>query len=166
MKPKVYKHKDARGRIVGYGAELGAIVGKGATPALAVAECDQLTIAAIKRLDRGTAIGKWREHTYVVSPHVNGWEYWIDTFSQLGYSVSGSWDQREDCVDAALHHLAQNLWSRDTDDTAMIASLPVGPAKDMKGWIAWQRQMIAFEGQGYTQDQARQMIAQGTTVTS
>jgi hypothetical protein len=165
MKPKVYKRKDARGRITGYGAEFRAVVGHGETPALAVADCERVLVAAVDRLYRGASIGRWQDHLYVVSPHVDGWEYWIDTFSQCGYSVVllGRQGTREMCVDAALQHLAQNLWTRDTHDAEMIASLPAAPAREIKDWISWQRQMIAFQAQGYTQDQARQLIAQGTT---
>jgi hypothetical protein len=82
MKPHVHKVKTPRGRIAGHTASIGPVTGgQRETPALAIDACDKEALAALYRLDRGTRVFRWRGHTIVVSPTVNGWEYWIDTSS-------------------------------------------------------------------------------------
>jgi hypothetical protein len=91
MKPTVKKLKDIRGRrIVGYRAHIGAIATQGSTPQEAAEKCEAAVHAALARLERGTLVGSWRGHTYVVSPTSEGWRYWLDTSSPYSPSRSAS----------------------------------------------------------------------------
>ena len=91
MKPTVRKVKDIRGRkILGYVATLhtpdsysdGRISGQQrTTPADAILSCEVEVECALDRLARGTVIGQWNGHTYVVSPSIDGWRTWCDEFS-------------------------------------------------------------------------------------
>src|SRR5271166_813444 len=107
---QVRKVKSKR-RIVGYVASIGPVDGgQRATSAEAKQACEKDMIFALERLDRGPRVFMWREHTIVVAPTLNGWAYWIDTFSCSAYTCHTNRVEREDAENDALHHLAQNLW--------------------------------------------------------
>src|SRR3954468_18525025 len=163
MKPTVTKQKDARGRIRSHVATFGPIeCSSSVSAADAIATCARETAAALERLERGTTIGQWQGHTYVVSPDCHGWRTWCDAFSSGTYHVAMS-GTKEDAADSILSHLASIVWTHDvTDDRAYVATLPERLRRDLLERFAWYRKMRAFMALGYTDQQSRDLIAQGT----
>jgi hypothetical protein len=91
-------------------------------------------------------------------PTVNGWSYWIDTFSRDGYGVSlPSSRTREDAENDALHNLAQSVWTLDVkDDEAFLGvepsteecGLPYVVRDLLRPWIRWQRDFARLRAEG------------------
>jgi hypothetical protein len=164
MKPTVTKQKDIRGRIRSHVATFGPITYSSAVSAAdAIAGCERETVDALERLDRGSIIRQWNGHTYIVSPDANGWRMWCDAFSTPDYFI-GTNGTRERAEDDILTHLAAVVWSYDVaDDRAYVATLPERLRAELLQRFAWYRAMKTFTSQGYTDDQARQMIANGIT---
>lgn len=156
MKPIVTKCKSVRGRVVGHTATLGPVTSaQKPTPADASAQCEADTFAALRRLDRGTRVFRWREHMIVVSPTIHGWDYWIDTFSHTDYTISLSCATREDAEDAALGQLAQHLWTLDvTDDETFTEGLAVKVRAELKSWIKFQRGYARARASGMNDQEA------------
>jgi hypothetical protein len=156
MKPTVKKIKAMRGRIVGYSAHIGEVKAEGATPTEASEACDRAVALALARLDRGVEIGSWRGHTYIVFPTVEAWGYWIDTSSVRSYvGVS----EREEAQDAALHHLAQNLWGPEVNDESFLVGLPLSVASELARWIRFQRSYAALRAEGKSDIEAHRLAA-------
>lgn len=167
MKPTLTKITNARGSTIGHRASFGPISGStDATPADARVSCEREVLTALERLDHGTSVHVWNGHTYVLSPTTHGWCYWLDTFGPGRYSTCGGYATMGEANTCALSHLAQNVWTHDDDDTAFVALLPEGMRREKLQYFGWQRQMRAFTAQGYTSDQARQMIADGIDVAT
>ncbi|HWH75948.1 MAG TPA: hypothetical protein VNT76_01205 [Candidatus Binatus sp.] len=161
MKPTITKQKDIRGRVRSHCATIGPVTYSSAVSAAdAIVNCERETTAALERLDRGTIIRRWNGHIYIVSPDAFGWRAWCDVFSQTDYYI-GSSGTREEAEDAILHHLASIVWTHEDDDHAFVATLPERMRADLLKRFAWYRAMKTFMAQGYTDDQARQMIADG-----
>lgn len=162
MKSTVAKVKDVRGRITSYSASIGPIKVSAETPKEAVMKCEQSVIGALGRLDRGPEIARWRGHTYVVAPTVDGWFYWLDTFSSIDYRchIVGA---REEAVDAALHHLAQQLWTQAVDDAAFVIGLPSGVAKTIVDWIGFQRRYAKHKESGKNDIECHRLACEGVT---
>ena len=149
MKPTLSKVKNFRGRIIGHKASIGPISAGAKTPAEASASCEQATLAALSRLDRGTYVGQWRGRTYVCAPTTDGWRYWLDVFSRHDYFVDLGCDTLEDVQDSALHHLAQNVWEPSvTDDAAFVDGLPREVAEKIAQWIRFQRAYARIKAEG------------------
>jgi hypothetical protein len=158
---EVVKVKNMHGRITGYRATIGPVTADGATARLADEACVSATRDALDRLAAGSVIRRWRGHVYVVSPGINAWEYWCDTFSADNYRVSmRSTASPSDTVCAALFHLAQNVWAPDvTDDAAFIVDLPTKIHAELLSWFGWQRRYKAARDAGYDDSAARQMAS-------
>lgn len=168
MKAQVKKVKDFRGRrIVGYRASIGPIEREGKTPAEAIEACECAALAALARVDRGVCVKTWRGHTFVVVPTGYGWSYWLDTFSQ-GYSVqvsSGSDDSREHAEDAAVHHLAQQVWELSVeDDAAFTGDLPKSVREQIRSWIKFQRAHAKFTAEGKNDVEAHRLACEASYV--
>jgi hypothetical protein len=99
----------------------------------------------------------------MVTPTTAGWKYWIDTFTRKDYFCEGNYDQREDCQDAATHHLAQHLWEHTEDDNLFVVGLSSNIAKDIKRWCAWQRSYITLRAEGKTDHEAHQLARSEAT---
>jgi hypothetical protein len=157
MKPTVKKLKTLKGRIVGYDASIGEVTTEGPTPREAAANCERAVLQALARLDRRATIGSWRGHVYVIAPTIDGWSYWLDTFSP-GYGVTIGKSDREDAEDGALSHLAQNVWTLDvSDDAAFVVGLPPKAKADITGWIRFQRSYAALKAEGKTDNEAHRL---------
>lgn len=153
MKPNVTKKKNVRGRIVGYAASIGPIEASGATPAQAVEACEREALWALERLDRGASVLRWRERMIIAMPCVSGWCYWFDGLSDKYFNATNA-STREDAEDNALHHLAQNLWTSDVDDAAFVKGLPPSVAKEISGWIRFQRGYAKAKARGMSDNDA------------
>ena len=165
MKPTVSKVKNMRGRITGYEARIGEVTAEGSTPAEATERCERSVLATLMRLDCGAIVGGWRGHTYFVAPTLHGWEYWIDTFTRLDYSVRRE-GTREEVKNNALHHLAQNVWDHDVaDDREFVAGLPGEIAKEILGWISFQRSYLALKAEGKTDEECHRLACRTASVT-
>jgi hypothetical protein len=163
VKPTVRKVKDFRGRITGHKATLGPVKWSGRDPKHAANQCEQAAMLALDRLDRGAYIGKWRGHLYVVSPTIDGWAYWIDTFSATDYVVPcAAGAAREWAIDSALQHLAQNVWELDCrDDAAFVDGLPLDAAAKIMAWIGFQRRYAAEKAAGKSDVEAHRLACGG-----
>lgn len=131
-----------RGRIIGYRAEIGPIEVIGSSPKDATEKCERLALAALERLRQGTTIRRWRGHIIVMEPTEYGWSYWVDTASDTSYRVMTSTTPsgtREHAFDSALKHLFHSVWQHDSDDAAMLASVPPSLRADLARWIGFQR---------------------------
>lgn len=148
MKPTIHKRKDVRGRkALGYTGVIGAIAGPEApTPAAAAELAETTVLAAIGRLAAGPKIDTWCGHTYAVYPTVDGWAYWIDTFSN-GYGVSASGDRFQVEL-SAIAHLAQNVWTAEYDDHVLLQDVPPAVRPGLASWIAFQRCYIRIRNAG------------------
>jgi len=168
MKPTVKKHKTMRGRISGYSACICGVEGSVmTTPALAVAQCEQTTTAAIARLARGGRVFAWRGHTIVILPTLEGWSYWIDTFSATDYLASRGPCAREDVEDDALNHLAQNVWTLDvTDDSAFLLGLPMNVQAELSGWIRFQRSYAKAKADGASDTEAHRIGCEASSAAT
>lgn len=144
MKPIISTLRKRNGRgIAGYRATFGPVSADGISKVLATDACKEAVRAALVRLEEGAVIGRLMGHVYIVSPNTSGWEYWIDT-SAAGFCTSMNHPTKTDAVHAAIHHLAQNLWTKDTDDCAFLGSLPSSVQRDLAGWIAFQRVYLSL----------------------
>ena len=153
MKPTVSKIKNIRGRITGYVAYIGEVRAEGKTPKEASEKCEREAYDALARLDYGPLLGTWRGHAYVISPTITGWEYWIDTFSRVDYSVKcETANTREDVRWRALSHMAQNLWTVDVNDDEFLADLPSSVVDTLKSWIRFQREYARLAKEGGRSD--------------
>jgi hypothetical protein len=160
MKPTIVKLKDVRGRITGYRASIGTVEREGKSPAEACAACEAATLDALQRLDNGSDVHRWQGHVYLLAPTTYGWGYWLDTFSE-GYSAHGPYPSHEEANGAALHHLAQNVWTHDVaDDAAFTGDLPPKVRSDVRQWIRFQRayKRIAAEG-GHNDNEIHRRLA-------
>ena len=157
MKASLGKVKNIRGRITCYTATIGEMRSTGATPKAAIDNCEREVLSALERLDRGTLVGRWRDHTYIVAPAIDGWGYWIDTFTRGDYRVSGNWTDRESATNNALHHLAQHLWTASADDAAFLADLPASVASELARWIRFQRDYAKLVAEGKTDVEAHRL---------
>ena len=164
MKPNVHKVKNVQGRMTGYKASVGAVNGgQHETPSLAVDACDKEILAALYRLDRGTRIFAWRGHTIVVSPTVNGWDYWIDTSTQGHGVASVPCGDREAAEDYALHHLAQGLWTHDVaNDETLLEGLPPSVQAELRPWIRFQRRYRDLRSQGLSDTDAHRQACEAS----
>lgn len=162
MKPTLSKLKNLRGRITGHVARFAGIRAEGVTPAEAVERCETFVRGALQRLDRGTLVGVWHGHAYVISPDTVGWRYWIDTHSRTDYSVSmPAAGTREEAQDAAMFGLAQGLWTPEVeDDVVFTEGLSIPMRKELLSWIAWQRRHAAAVAAGKSGNEAH-AIASG-----
>lgn len=163
MKPKVAKVKNARGRITGYRASLCGLSAEGATKQEALAALDVHLRDTVARFAVGTTIGQWAGHTYVVSPSVDGYQTWVDVYSRTDYSVA-SCGPRGTAIISALRSIAQQIWTHDTDDEALYASLPDvdGRAElidELRSYLSWQRNYKRYRDVGYDDQMARDLIA-------
>src|SRR5262245_38388223 len=152
MKPTIKKVKDIRGRkILGYRAVFGPVESeRHATPAAAIAECEQLTREALARLQQGATIATWRGHRLVITPSVYapGWSYWIDTFSH-GFTNGANYADNIEAYNAAVYHLAQGDWTLDADDHEILAAIPDKAKRaDLASWIAFQRTYAQIKAAG------------------
>lgn len=145
-------------RVTGHAATLGPIEGTGPTVAEALTAAETAVREALARLDQGLHIGQWQGHTYVVAPDLFGWRYWLDTFSPgyLGNTMTAG--TRQAVIHSALHHLAQNLWTPETDDRAFLDSLPIELHSELNGWMSWQRRFASLRAEGLTEDEARRRM--------
>jgi hypothetical protein len=160
MKPSLSTLKNARGRIVAHAASLGPIRVQGATAKEASDACEKACADALVRLDRGTYLGTWRGHAFIVFPDAYGWSYWLDTFTG-GYSVSClAIAGREATIDNAIGHLAQVLWSHDTDDAEFVASLPPSLRNETQGWIVFQRAYARFRAEGHSETECHRLACE------
>lgn len=166
MKPILRKKKNIRGRIVCHTATIGPFEGQGETPALAVEAVESAVTGALARLDRGVFVHVWRGHVAVVAPSTGGWVYWIDTMSLPGQTQEAGNETREQAMDRALHHLAQNVWDPlaacDTDairdyDRAFVEGLPADVATEITRWIGFQRRYAALRAEGKTDNEAHRL---------
>lgn len=158
MKPTIGKYKNAKGKITAYHASIGPLQTQGDTPGEAADRCTVAVVDALRRLELGTTIGSWQGHMYVIAPSINGFSYWIDTFSRPDYftDTNGS---REFAADHALLHLAQTLWSCEVpDDRAYVASLPAGIQSELLGYFHWQREYRRLSTKGYNDTDTRAII--------
>jgi hypothetical protein len=159
MKPTIQKPKNIRGRITGYSARIGEVEAQGETLAEATEKCEREVSNALSRLDRGGLIATWQGHTYGVFPTINGWEYWLDTFSHIDYR-QGHDGTREDVQDRALHHLAQNVWSLAVPiDDEFIVGLPKAVATEILAWCRWQRRFAALRDEGKTLEECHRLAS-------
>jgi len=156
MKPTLTKHKDPRGRVKGHVATIGPIAIEGPTPSLAATKCSEEVLAALVRLDRGPRVLRWKGHVVIVAPMLDGWGYWFG--GAAGSSSVGLFQtvrgEREDAEDHALHHLAQNLWSPEVNDTTFLLGLPIKVQKELLDWIRWQRDYARLRAEGKTDQEA------------
>jgi len=162
MKPTITKLKNARGRITGYRAAIGPIEADGKTPAEATEACERATLDTLSRLERCRSVRAltWQGRTFVVAPTLDGWSYWLDTFSQ-GYSNMLPPSSFEDASDRAMHHLAQHVWNHDVeDDAAFVASLPSGIRSDLTGWIRFQRAYKIREAEGRNDNETHRLACE------
>jgi hypothetical protein len=158
MKPTLHKVQTRTGRRIHcYYATGHGIEAEGKTPREARLAWDLAAMGALGRLERGTFIGQFRGHTFVVFPTLYGWSYWLDTFTH-GYTGHGAGQTQEDAQDHALHHLAQNLWDVSCDDdAAFCASIPVESVRDkIASWVRWQRGYEAGRLLGLTDEACRE----------
>ena len=165
MKPVMSKRKDSKGRITGHVATVGPIQGEGPTGRDAVTNNEILVGAALDRLDRGTLIGQYKGHTYVVSPTIHGWTYWLDTFSSTTYGCDAGTD-KDGAKYQAISHLAKTVWTLDDDDQAFVIGLPVTLQRELVEYFQWQRAYRKFRDMGQTDNQARQSIWQSAYQTA
>lgn len=165
MKPTLKKRKNVRGRIVGHGAMFAGIIGEGPTPKEAIESCEVRVRAALERLKRGTLVGTWRGHAYVISPTQEGWQYWIDTHSRTDYAVGMPSDKnRDEAQDAAMFALAQGLWTLEVEnDVTFVDGLSYPIRTELLSWIAWQRRYAAAKVTGKSDTEAH-AIASGLAV--
>lgn len=160
--PEVRAAKDARGRTRGYYAQIGPVVVEGASKQDAAARCVSAAESALKRLDRGTLIGRFHGALYVVSPTEEG-SYWIEGYA-LDHRVSGTHPDRESAQDAALHHLAQNLWTHEIGDAeSFLVGLPPKVATEIRGWIRFQREYRAARDRGLTDHEAHRAACEASS---
>jgi hypothetical protein len=160
MKPTLGKKKTIRGRIVCHTATIGPFEGQGETPALAIEACDGAVTNALARLDRGMFVHVWRGHVAIVAPSVSGWVYWIDTMSGVGrkQDAGSRCTTREQAMDRALHHLAQNVWELSVaDDVAFVEGLPGDVAEEIASWICFQRSYVALRAEGKSDVEAHRL---------
>lgn len=142
IKPRIVKLRDVRGRrSVGYSAELSGVTANGPTAKDATTALEVLIVQNLERLTEGPIFGTWNGHAYAVVPAVDGWLYWIDTFS-ASYQGSIQRSTRAETVLSAIHHLAQNTWTADTDDPSFLTMIPIAIRSDLAGWIGFQRAYI------------------------
>ena len=161
MKPTIQKRKNARGHITGYQARLGPIIAAGDTPKAAELALDADVLAALRRLDHGHLIGRWRDHIYVVSPTTEGWAYWIDLFENPRYNVAcGGSNNRDNTENAALNHLAKLLWSTDVlNDSVFVHGLPPSVITELLPYFAWQREYARLSAAGHSDGDARMILS-------
>jgi len=151
MRPTVTKLKDVRGRITGYRAAIGPIEREAKTPADAVVACEAATLLALRRLDHGPQFSQRWGHVYCVAPTLYGFAYWLDTWGAwgAGQSVQGAYATHEEANAHALRHLAQNVWTHDTDDAAFLAVLPEEVVRaEVAQWIRFQRAYFVRKAEG------------------
>jgi hypothetical protein len=164
MKAKLGKKKNVRGRIVCHTATIGPFEGQGETPALASEAVEIVVRGALARLDEGMSVRVWRGHAAAVAPSVGGWAYWIDTSGGL-YETNSH--DRAEAMGRALHHLAQNVWDPSVqDDRAFVEGLPGDVAKEIAGWIRFQRayKRIAAEG-GRSDNEVHRLACEASYVS-
>ena len=160
MKPTIRKIRDIRGRkITGYSATLGPIEAYGSTPSEAQTSAWGSVARTLERLDRGAFIGHWNGRAYVVIPDVAGWAYWIDT-SSSAHITSSNYLERESAINAALYHLAQNLWTAETADTAYLLSLPESLRPELASWIGFQRAYLRERAAGTPENLIHQIACE------
>jgi len=159
LKPTITKHK-AQGRTT-YTATIGGVSKEHHSRTTATTAVEAEALAALVRLDSGPIFGRFADRTYVVYPDSMGWRYWLDGFGPT-YTCFGAWT-KDGAHHAALFHLAQNEWTLTVDDAAYLAPLPDETRRELQPWITWQRQIAGLMAQGYTLDQSRDMVSQGTT---
>lgn len=163
MKPTLGKKKNIRGRIVCHTATIGPFEGQGETPALAVEAVEGAIMNALARLDEGACVRVWRGHVAIVAPSTYGWCYWIDTFSSPHTQETNSYDRAE-AMGKALHHLAQNVWeSSVTDDLVFVEGLPGDVAREMAGWIRFQRSYAVLRAEGKTHAEAHHLACRDSS---
>ena len=162
MKPTITKLKDARGRITGYRAELGAVTRDGKTVAEANEACEHATLEALARLDKGASAHAWNGHTFTIAPDLYGWSYVLP-----GHMPQSAGENRETAITSALHHLAQVTWTHETDDAAFLASLPDAKrfdgeslASELAGWIRFQRAYKVRAAQGLSDTECHRLACE------
>ena len=159
IKAEVTKRKNVRGRVVAHVGSIGPISVDGKDAKDAGERAVSETFDALKRLDQGMYIKRFRGHVAVVAPTCWGWRYWIDTFSD-DYSqdcgdVATGGSNRNEAMARALHHLAQNVWNHEvTDDRKFVEELPEQVAQDILRGIAWQRHYRVLTTQGMSHEEA------------
>ena len=162
MKPNLGKKKNIRGRIVCYTATIGPIEGQGETPALAIEACEGAVAGALARLEYGMSVRVWRGHTAIVAPCIGGWDYWIDT-SNSGCRNFGHAVDPSEAMGRALHHLAQNVWEPSvTDDAAFVEGLPGDVAKEIAGWIRFQRAYVRIAAEGKSEAETHRLACEAS----
>lgn len=157
MKPTVSKIKNMRGRITGYEARIGEVTAEGRNVGEASAACEANVLSALMRLDRGGLVLQWRGHFYIVAPTLDGWDYWIDTSTRGTFQPHSG--NRDEVAANALHHLAQNVWTRDVDDREFLASLPAEVSRELSTWIKFQRAYTVLKADGKTDNEAHALAS-------
>jgi len=155
LKPTIKKLKNLRGKITGYRARYGVQQAEGETAKAAALNVETAVLNALMRLDRGTHIGVWRGHTYVIAPDGDGWRYWIDTFSRTDYwcMTNGT---RDEVQDIAMRGLAQTTWTREVeDDVAFVEGLSYPVRRELVTYFNWQRAYAVARDKGETDESAR-----------
>jgi hypothetical protein len=170
MKPTIRKVKTVRGRLEGYKATFGPVEsGTRKTPKEAALSCEHEALSALGRLDRGTRVLRWRGHTAVIMPTISGWSYWIDTASRSDIIQGTSSTDREGAENAALHHLAQNVWTPEVaDDEAFLRAepsadecgLPYIVRDVLRPWFNFQRAYVALRKDGYSDVEAHRLAGE------
>lgn len=164
MKPKLGKKKNMRGRITCHTATIGPFEGQGETPALAVEAVEGAVTNALARLDEGTTVRVWRGHVAIVAPSAFGWSYWIDTFTNPHTQETNSHDRAE-AMGKALHHLAQNVWEPSVNDREFVEGLPGDVAREIKGWIVFQRAYEVHRATGKTDIEAHALACRESSAS-
>lgn len=156
-------------KIVGHRAMFAAFSRNANTPAEAIDRLATAIETASLRLEQGAYIGRWREHTILVSPTLDGWQVWNSTQSQTYAGTFVPERRRVDVVRSAYADLAKGLWTADLDDATYIASVPElddTGRRELQTYFQWQRDYRAFAAQGYDDTQIRDLLFQGTRPTA
>lgn len=157
----VTKRKNVRGRIIGYRATCMQI--ERATTRLdaaeAIEQCGHAVTEILANVQRGTYIGQWRNHYYVLMPdgYGYGWNYWIDVFGALDYHV-GPEPTRDEAEDKALNHLVTSIWDHEQDDQAFTAGLPEHVRKQCLDYFRWQREYRRLAARGLDDTRVRNIL--------
>lgn len=153
LKPTIHKLRGMTGRAIrAYRASIGPLEYSAATQPEAIDGVERNVISALDRLDSGVRIGRWNGHVYFVAPAIDGWVYWVDTCDSA-YVTSSGYGSREHAERAAYFHLAQNLWTPETDDYAYLALvLDRGIRLEIASWIGFQRAYRQIQAAGELTD--------------
>jgi hypothetical protein len=157
MKPTVTVRKSMFGKKTGYRALFATIGADGVTAKEAQENCEREVRAALERLDHGPSFPSFWGLSAVVYPTDYGWSYKLSN-SQTAHDSNKP--TRGEVETQALHHMAQNAWTPETNDADFLIALPPGLRDEVRGWILFQREYTKARVEGVPENECHRVACE------